>query len=295
MENEIYDVAIVGYGPTGQALAIFLGQKGYRVAVFERWHEVYPLPRAIHYDHEIARVLQAAGVAEQVAPILSPLPNAFYEWRNADRELLLQLDWNGTGPSGWPVANIFSQPELEQVLDAKARSFSTVEVNRGWEAIAAVQHDDSVSLTVRKGESPKPGEWTPTDETRTIRARYLVGADGANSIVRQWMGVTTTDLGFKYDWFVVDVKPHQEREWVPNAWQWCNCAGPTSGKNRGGSILSTIFSQTISMSSRNCAWASLSPATQLSAKAKHTPAARRRAEARCFRKLAPRKGLTALV
>ena len=64
MENEIYDVALVGYGPVGQTLAILLGQKGYRVAVFERWPDVYPLPRAVHYDHEIGRVLQAAGVAD---------------------------------------------------------------------------------------------------------------------------------------------------------------------------------------------------------------------------------------
>lgn len=226
MDHEIYDVAVVGYGPVGQLLAILLGQKGYRVAVFERWHEVYPLPRALHYDHEIARVLQAAGVAEQVTPIIDS--GGFYEWRNADREILLLLDWNGMGSSGWPVSNLFSQPELENILDARARSFATVEVNRGWEAIDASQSEQGVALTLRKGESAKPGEWTPTDETRTIRARYLIGADGANSIVRQWMGVTMTDLGFKYDWFVVDIKPHEQREWAPYAWQWCNPARPTT-------------------------------------------------------------------
>jgi 2-polyprenyl-6-methoxyphenol hydroxylase-like FAD-dependent oxidoreductase len=226
MDHEIYDVAVVGYGPVGQLLAILLGQKGYRVAVFERWHDVYPLPRALHYDHEIARVLQAAGVADQVAPLIDS--GGFYEWRNADREILLRFDWNGMGSSGWPVSNVFSQPELENILDAKARSFPTVQVNRGWETIDASQSDNGVALTVRKGESPRPGEWTPTGETRTIRARYLIGADGANSIVRQWMSVTMTDLGFKYDWFVVDIKPHEEREWVPYAWQWCNPARPTT-------------------------------------------------------------------
>lgn len=73
MDNEIYDIAVVGYGPVGQTLSIFLEQKGYRVAVFERWPGVYPLPSAVHFDHEIARVLQAAGIADQVAPILNTL------------------------------------------------------------------------------------------------------------------------------------------------------------------------------------------------------------------------------
>lgn len=226
MDTAIYDVAVVGYGPVGQLLAILLGQQGYRVAVFERWNTVYPLPRALHYDHEIARVLQAAGVAEEVAALSEP--GGFYEWRNAKRELLLQLDWGGVGPSGWPVSNLFSQPELEKILDARAGSFTTVEVHRGWEAVAASQSDSAVTLTVRRGESSQPGTWTAIDETRTIHARYLIGADGANSVVRQWMGVTLTDLGFQYDWFVVDVKPHEAREWTPRAWQWCNPARPTT-------------------------------------------------------------------
>lgn len=228
MENETYDVALVGYGPVGQMLAILLGQKGYRVAVFERWPHVYPLPRAVHYDHEIARVMQAAGVADAVAPILDQPQSAVYEWRNADREPLLLLDWSGLGPSGWPVSNVFSQPDLEAVLDAKACSFPTVQVNRGWEAIAATQNADGVTLTVRRGESLQTGKWTPTNETRTIQAKYLIGADGANSIVRQWMNVTMTDLGFQYDWLVVDIKPHEKQTWTPYAWQWCNPARPTT-------------------------------------------------------------------
>ena len=56
-DSEIFDVAIVGYGPVGAALAILLGQRGHRVVVLERYTEPYPLPRAVHYDHEVARIL----------------------------------------------------------------------------------------------------------------------------------------------------------------------------------------------------------------------------------------------
>ena len=92
MDNEIYDVAVVGYGPVGQLLAILLGQKGYRVAVFERWHQVYPLPRALHYDHEIARVLQAAGVIVFVA---SPVTYKGITERLAIAVALAGLAWIG--------------------------------------------------------------------------------------------------------------------------------------------------------------------------------------------------------
>jgi 2-polyprenyl-6-methoxyphenol hydroxylase-like FAD-dependent oxidoreductase len=41
MRDETFDVVIVGYGPVGQMAAILLGQKGYRVSVFERWPQIY--------------------------------------------------------------------------------------------------------------------------------------------------------------------------------------------------------------------------------------------------------------
>ena len=96
MRDEMFDVVIVGYGPVGQMTAILLGQKGHRVGVFEHWPQIYALPRAVHYDDEIARIFQAAGVTDQVLKITEAVPD-FYEWRNKAGEALLRLDWSGTG------------------------------------------------------------------------------------------------------------------------------------------------------------------------------------------------------
>ena len=55
------DVAIVGFGPVGQALAALLGRAGHSVLAVERFAEIYRLPRAVHLDHEIMRLLQGLG------------------------------------------------------------------------------------------------------------------------------------------------------------------------------------------------------------------------------------------
>ncbi|MGA0895306.1 MAG: FAD-dependent monooxygenase, partial [Ilumatobacteraceae bacterium] len=59
-----YDVAVVGFGPTGAALAMALGLQGLRVVVYERSAAPYSQPRACHLDAEIARILARYGFAD---------------------------------------------------------------------------------------------------------------------------------------------------------------------------------------------------------------------------------------
>src|SRR5690349_12829770 len=68
VRNEDYDVAIVGFGPSGAVAAALLGQAGLRVFVSDRQREVYDKPRAITLDHEIMRVFQQLGLSEAIAP-----------------------------------------------------------------------------------------------------------------------------------------------------------------------------------------------------------------------------------
>ncbi|MFE6888002.1 bifunctional 3-(3-hydroxy-phenyl)propionate/3-hydroxycinnamic acid hydroxylase [Streptomyces sp. NPDC057694] len=211
-----YDVAIVGFGPVGQLLALLLGRAGHDVIALERWPRPYDLPRAVHFDHEIGRIFQTAGLAEEVHRVTDPVPD-HYEWRNAAGEALVRIDWSGTGPSGWPTASFFSQPDLEAVLARAAESLPTVTVRRGCEVTGVQHEDDCVQLTT-----------TGADGDQTVRAHYVIGADGANSFVRSAMATTVTDLGFFYDWLIVDTQPHEPAEWSPMNWQLCDPERPTT-------------------------------------------------------------------
>ncbi|MER6957379.1 bifunctional 3-(3-hydroxy-phenyl)propionate/3-hydroxycinnamic acid hydroxylase [Streptomyces sp. NPDC000618] len=213
-EERIHDVALVGFGPVGQVLSLLLARAGHDVLALERWPQPYGRPRAVHFDDEIGRVFQAAGVGEQVRAVTEPVPD-HYEWRNRDGDALVRIDWSGTGPSGWPVANFFSQPELEAVLTTAAAGQQGIALHRGQEVTDLQEHDDHIELT--------------TGAKDTFRARYVVGTDGANSFVRSRMKTAITDLGFFYDWLIIDVVPQEtDAVWAPMNWQLCDPKRPTT-------------------------------------------------------------------
>lgn len=191
------DVIVVGCGPTGLVLALLLARQGHSVAMIERHPDLYPLPRAIAYDHEVARVLDATGVTKAMAPLVG-IPGV-YQWRNAARELLFELGWNGAGLSGFSHSYIFNQTQLEAVLNEAALASPHIQIHRGLEARSFRQDENGVTLTADPVGRPK--------EATDFRGRYLVGADGANSVVRAGMGGALQDLGFMADWLVVDVLP----------------------------------------------------------------------------------------
>ena len=223
-----FDVAIVGYGPVGQALAALLGRAGHRVAVFERFGEVYRLPRAVHLDHEIMRLLQSLGLSEVLADEMVPVDE--YRWLGADGEPLLRFEPRSPAPSGWEADYMFFQPELERAIDSHACAPAGITVARGWTAEALVQSDEQVELTLRRVTEEEPGRLALTGETRTVSARWVVGADGANSFVREASGISRRDLGFQERWLVVDVEPHDMAAvaHLPIASQRCDPSRPTT-------------------------------------------------------------------
>ena len=205
------DVAVVGYGPVGATLAILLAQQGHSVVALERQPHPYPLPRAVHMDHEVARIIQSCGLGEDLSRISEPAD--LYEWRNGDGLTLLRLGRDGVGLSGWAQSLMFNQPALEALLDQQARSVGA-HVRRGVEVTGLTQNDTDVTVETATGQ--------------TVRASYVVGCDGANSTVRQLCQVPVEDLGFFYDWLIVDVVLNEPRVFDPINLQVCDPSRPTT-------------------------------------------------------------------
>ena len=193
----LHDVAIVGYGPAGVTLANLLGQAGLSVLVLDKEAGIYPLPRAIHFDGEIMRVLQNLGLREQAEAISRPGLSGMQFVNAAGDTLMVRGGTSLNGPHGCANNYYFHQPELEQVLRDAAARLPNVQVRLRHEAHSISDTGSEVRLQVRNLQ---------TGQDSPARARYLVGCDGARSPLRHAMGSTLLDLGLKQPWLVFDVR-----------------------------------------------------------------------------------------
>ena len=192
----VIPVVIVGAGPVGVTAATLLGQYGVECLVLDRWEGVYPQPRAVHLDDETYRVLARIGVAEQFAAVSRPAAGL----RLLDRHhrVLGEFDRAGSaGRHGHPQANMFDQPELEHLLRTNLKDQTTVTL-RGNVEVTDVAQDGAGRVRVDLADRI-------TDEHESVLATYVLGCDGANSVVRSAIGATMEDLDFEQRWLVVDV------------------------------------------------------------------------------------------
>lgn len=185
-----FDVAIAGYGPVGQALAILLGRRGWKTAVFDRQRELYPLPRACHLDYEAMRILQAMGIADEIDAAITPARE--YLLLRGDLSVLSDLPRGWETPTGWEASYHFYQPDVEHIFDAAAKALPGVTVRQGTAVTGVVDDGEVVTVSLDSGER--------------VTARFVIGADGANSLVRECLGIPREDLGFEATWVVNDVE-----------------------------------------------------------------------------------------
>jgi 3-(3-hydroxy-phenyl)propionate hydroxylase len=222
-----FDICIIGCGPVGAALANLLGMSGLRVVVLEREPSVYHLPRAVALDGEGMRLVQTMGLAEQLLPLLSVSRNIRHV--SAEGKLLLLISRGGIGPEGWHNAYRFYQPEFETVLRNGIIRFASVDLRLRCDAFALDEFGDHVRV---RYENLTAGELAQTT------ARYVVGCDGARSLVRRFMGAALHDLRSHERWIVLDMILDQPPRGVPeaadetgrvvDAIQYCDPSRPTT-------------------------------------------------------------------
>jgi 3-(3-hydroxy-phenyl)propionate hydroxylase len=155
------------------------------------------------------RIFQACGLADRVAPFTTPHRGTHF--LGVDGRVIKKFEPMAPPyPLGWPPTSTFVQPELERVL-REGVTGQSVELFLGHRALDFSQDEHCVDLSVRELEG----------KDRVLRARTLLGCDGANSFVRKRLGIGIEDLGFDEWWMVVDVRITQSVELPPRSIQYC--------------------------------------------------------------------------
>src|SRR3984893_4209297 len=165
------DVVIVGGGPAGLMLAAELRLGGADPVVLERLPEISQIPKGNGLVGQIVPVLDYRGLLERFraeATWAGPIPRFSFG--------PLQLDFSRLGVSPLHIMAI-PQRRLELLLGERLRELGG-SIRRGHELTALSQDEDAVTLDVRGA-----------DGGYRRRARYVVGCDGAHSLVREQAGI----------------------------------------------------------------------------------------------------------
>ena len=180
------DVLVVGAGPAGLAMAIELGTRGVRVLLVERNARGGAAPRAKTTNVRTRTHLRRWGIADRLAqgsPLGIDYPNdILFVTRLAGRRLAHFRDAFNAAPARSDLypehAQWVPQYTLERVMLEHARTLPSVEVRFGMSLASAVEQDGRVVSQLEVGEG----------ETLKVCSRFLVGADGARSAVRDLIG-----------------------------------------------------------------------------------------------------------
>ena len=181
------DVLIVGAGPVGLTLGIALKARGASVVIVDKAAEIANTSRAAVIHARTLERLDAEGVGEEL--LNRGLMVSRFTLRDRDRALM-HVDFDEL-PSDHPYTLMIPQDETEAVLRARLDELG-VHVHRPSMLARLDQDDEGVTATMVDGE--------------TVRASYVVGADGMHSAVREQAGIGFSGEAYEESFVLADVR-----------------------------------------------------------------------------------------
>jgi 3-(3-hydroxy-phenyl)propionate hydroxylase len=179
-----FDVVIAGAGPVGTVAAYALAKAGLRVMVAEAGPTCAEDLRASTFHPPTLEMLDALGIYEELRPqgLVAPV----YQYRVRATGDVLAFDLGELGDmTRFPFRLQAEQYKLSRMLVDRLTGMHCAEVRFEHRVVHFAQDADGVSVAFE----------TPT-EIAHVRAKFLIAADGANSIVRKWLAVKFD--GFTY-------------------------------------------------------------------------------------------------
>ena len=193
------DVLIVGSGPTGLLCAGLLGRLGVRALLIERNAGLSTSPRAILIDDETTRALSFIGAADHAAEMFLEEVGVTFFGRAG--QPLVEVEGRTT-PNGFANRTTIDQPAFERALFEIVEAFPTISIRSRCEFVNATPADDGVVATLRVD-----------GVEHRIECRYVIGADGAHSKVRECADIAFEGGSIDQPHLVLDVAddPDQAR------------------------------------------------------------------------------------
>jgi 3-(3-hydroxy-phenyl)propionate hydroxylase len=211
---EFVPVVIIGAGPAGIAAATMLGQYGVECLVLDRHETVYPLPRAVHADDEVYRIITRLGIGEEFAA--NSRPAVGLRLIDPQMRVLSEIPRSTelSAAHGFPQMNMFDQPELEAMLRANVKRYPQVTIHGNVE-VTSVSQNQNGRVRVSFLDRVRGGE-------QSVQAQYVLGCDGAGSLTRASIGAHMYGLPFTQDWLVIDVNTDVDLDQWEGCHQLCN-------------------------------------------------------------------------
>ena len=219
-----FDVIIAGCGPTGAALANYLGKNGLTVLIIDREDAIVDYPRAVHIDEEVIRIFQELQVYEQMKTTAIK-EFEYYQLVNPRDKVLFEFKPNCSISQEIPSCNWILQPEIERYLREGFSRYPNVLFRNNTECTGFSQDERNVNVNLRD---------VNTGIEYECKAKYLVAADGGRSNIRKQLNIAMLDFGFRKEWFVVDTEYKGTDSYSEKHKQYCDPKRPTTYVNGVG-------------------------------------------------------------